>query len=206
MERPPEVHIVDDNASFRECLHQALQVAGFATRVYESAEQFLDGLEPSRTGCVILDLRLPGMDGIALLKQLRDSHYDIPVIVISGYADVSATVQVMKLGAVDLLQKPLAFPALFALVNKVVRQNVADHDRQAETNDIRQRFDVLSARERELLQLIVDGRSNKQIASTLNISIKTVANHRAHLMAKMKAENAADLARLSLNAGLVPIH
>ena len=206
MDRPPEVHIVDDNASFRECLRQALQAAGFATRVYDSAEQFLDGLEPSSVGCVILDLRLPGMDGVALLKHLRANRCEIPVIVISAYADVSATVQVMKLGAIDLLQKPLAFPALFALVNKVVRQNVADHERQVAANTIRQRFDALSSRERELLQLIVDGRSNKQIASELNISIKTVANHRAHLMAKMQAENAADLARLTLNAGLLPIH
>ena len=206
MADPCTVHIIDDNASFRWCVQKSLECAGFTCRAHESARQFLDELNAEIPGCVVLDLRMPEIDGLTLLRQLRAGGCKIPVIVLSAYADVSTTVEAMKLGAMEVLQKPLVFTILIAAVRLAWEKSLRDYGEKLAQEDARKRFDDLSPRELELLELIVEGCSNKQIACKLNISVKTVFNHRAHLMAKTRAGNAADLARLATQAGLIPIH
>jgi FixJ family two-component response regulator len=200
----PLVHIVDDEHGMRESLQTVLGSAGLECRVYGSAEEFLENLDLSRPGCIILDMNLPGMDGVALLQQLRLSHQTIPVIVVSGYADVSAAVRSMKMGAADVLQKPFDRSELLAAVNKAIGESEAIEERRKNIETTRSRFEALTGREQELLKLVISGDSNKQIALKLSISIKTVANHRAHLMAKMLARNAADLALMCSLAGILP--
>ncbi|HVT91159.1 MAG TPA: response regulator [Tepidisphaeraceae bacterium] len=198
------VHIVDDDPGVRKSLQMVLESASLAVKVYESAERFLEDMDLSISGCIVLDLRMPGIDGIELLQRLRTAGHEIPVIVISAHADVPTAVRSMKLGAVDLLQKPFEPKALLEIVRRAVQKSVEINQKRAEENAIRKRLADLTTRELELLRLVVAGRSNKQIASDLNISIKTVANHRANLMAKTHALNAADLTRISTIAGIRP--
>jgi two-component system response regulator FixJ len=202
MSQVPCVHVIDDDAGMRKSLKMVMEGASLAVRVYESAEQFLNEINLLSPGCIILDLRMPGLGGIELLQRLRGARNDMPVIIISGHADVAVAVRGMKLGAVDLLQKPFEPSALLSLVKKSIETSTVLHRARSEEEEVRQRFSSLTPRELALLKLVVGGRANKQIATDLGISIKTVANHRASLMAKTQAANAADLARLSTIAGI----
>jgi FixJ family two-component response regulator len=180
----------------RKSLTMLVESASLVASAYESAENFLADSAADHPGCVVLDLRMPGMSGIDMLQTLRGNMNDIPVIIISAHADVPATVRGMKLGAVDVLQKPVEPTALLDAIRQSLTLSQSLYQQREEALSVRQRFANLTAREMELLALIVDGQPNKQIARTLGISIKTVANHRASLMAKTGAANAADLARL----------
>jgi two-component system response regulator FixJ len=202
MNQIPTIHIVDDDPGMRKSLQMVMQAASIPTCVYESAEAFLSDLNPEMQGCVVLDLRMPGMGGLELLRHLRETHHDIPVIVISAHADVPAAVRSMKLGAVDLLQKPFEPQMLLELVRRALASGVEIHHRRMQEDAVRKRLSELTAREMDLLKLIVAGHANKQIATLLSISVKTVANHRANLMAKTGALNAADLTRISMLAGI----
>jgi len=195
---PGLVHIVDDDAGMRNSLMMLVESASLTARTYESAEKFLAEMtdEPEHPGCIVLDLRMPGMSGIDLLQKLRTSMSDMPVVLISAHADVPDAVRGMKLGAVDLLQKPVEPAMLLETIQRSLKLSEHLHRQRAEADSVNRRFAHLTAREMELLQLIVDGHSNKQIAAQMHISIKTVANHRASLMTKSAAANAADLARL----------
>lgn len=198
----PIVHVIDDDHGIRQSLRAILEVAGFSIELHDSAEHFLVAFDPSQIGCIMVDLRMPKMDGISLLQELRSRHCEIPIIAMSGLADVTAAVLSMKLGAIDLLQKPIDPRALLPLVRRAIGESVAVHAKRSEEEGVRRRFADLTMRETQLLKLVIAGFSNKQIASELGISIKTVANHRAHLMEKTRAANAADLARLSVMAGV----
>jgi two-component system response regulator FixJ len=201
MSQATAVHVIDDDAGVRKSLQMVMQAALLNVYVYDSAEQFLDEADLTSPGCIVMDLRMPGVDGLELLQRLRSTRNDMPVIMISGHADVPAAVRGMKLGAVDLLQKPFEPSVLLSLVKKSIDASVVLHRHRIEGDAVRQRFAALTPRERSLLKLVVSGRSNKQIAFDLTISIKTVANHRANLMAKTEALNGADLGRLSTIAG-----
>jgi len=192
------VHFVDDDPGMRSSLLMLAQSAALAARAYASAEEFLAEIPSAADcpGCVVLDLRMPGMSGIELLQRLRAASSEIPVILISAHADVPDAVRGMKLGAVDVLQKPMEPTVLLETIQQSLQLSQHLHRQRAEAASVGRRFANLTARERQLLQLIVDGHSNKQIASQIGISIKTVANHRANLMTKSGAANAADLARL----------
>jgi len=196
MHRDAVVYIVDDDPGMRKSLTMLVESVSLHASAYESAEAFLAETNADHPGCVVLDLRMPGMSGIEMLQNLRANMNDIPVIIISAHADVPATVQGMKLGAVDLLQKPVEPSVLLEAIRHSLALSQSLYQQREEARSVGQRFEHLTAREMELLGLIVDGQSNKQIARTLGISIKTVANHRASLMAKTGAANAADLARL----------
>ena len=195
---PGLVHIVDDDAGMRNSLMMLVESASLTARTYESAEKFLAEMtdEPKHPGCLVLDLRMPGMSGIDLLHRLRTSMNDMPVILISAHADVPAAIRGMKLGAVDLLQKPVEPAVLLETIQRSLKLSENLFRQRADAESVNRRFAHLTARELELLALIVDGHSNKQIAAQMHISIKTVANHRASLMTKTAAANAADLARL----------
>jgi FixJ family two-component response regulator len=196
------IHVVDDDPGIRKSLLVLLESSGHLPRAYESAEQFLDEADLDQPGCLLLDLQMRGMGGIELLQRLRASGVEMPVILISAHADVPTAVGGMKLGAIDLLQKPFEPHALVEAVRRAIHRSTELHHGRAEQEAIRRRLADLTPRELDLLKLVVAGRSNKQIAGDLNISIKTVANHRASLMAKTGALNAADLTRLSMMAGI----
>jgi len=198
------VHIIDDDPGVRKSLLLVMESASLAVQAYESGEEFLEALDPKRPGCVVLDLRMPGISGIDVLQRLRTEHNEIPAIIISGHADVPTAVRGMKLGAIDVLQKPFEPIALLDAVRNAIKTSIEQLQHKAEQASVHQRLAKLTPREHDLLKLVVAGMPNKRIATDLNISIKTVANHRANLMAKTKALNAADLARLSMVAGIIP--
>jgi two-component system response regulator FixJ len=195
-ELKPVVHIIDDDPGMRKSLTMLAQSASLPMRGYQSAEEFIAEADVARPGCIVLDLRMPGMSGIELLQQLRAEMVDIPVILISGHADVPTAVRGMKLGAVDLLQKPVEPEVLIEAIRRSLDLSASMHRRRSDQESVRRRFESLTPRELELLKWIVEGHSNKRIAFDMGISIKTVANHRASLMTKTGASNAADLARL----------
>ena len=198
------VHIVDDDPGVRKSLGLMMEAASLAVKVYESGEEFLDAVDPRQPGCMVLDLRMPGISGIEVLQRLRAAHNEIPAIIISGHADVPTAIRSMKLGAIDLLQKPFEPSALLDAVRNAIASSIEHQHRRAEQESIRERLAKLTPRELHLLKLVVAGMPNKRIATDLKISIKTVANHRGNLMAKMQALNAADLARMSMVAGVDP--
>jgi len=198
----PIVHVIDDDIGVRNSLQYLFESASIQVAVYTSGEEFLERIEPLRPGCIVLDLRMPSMSGIGVLERLRAMKNEIPAIVISGHADVSSALSIMKLGAIDLLQKPFDPLVLLERVRDAIRRSIEMHQHLMERETWNHLFAALTTREREMLKLIVGGRSNKQIAMDMGIAFKTVVNHRAHLMAKTHATNAADLARISTMFGL----
>jgi two-component system response regulator FixJ len=200
-----QVHVIDDDPAVRQMLGTAMESASLPARLYESAGEFLAEFDAQMAGCIVLDLRMPGMDGLELLRRLREMRVGLPIIVISGHADVPDAVQCMKLGAVDVLQKPFKIAKLIELVRSALQVSAESCQRVAEQEEIRRRFSTLTPREEELLKHVVSGSSSKQIARSLHISVMTVANHRAHLLAKTQASNSADLVRLAAVAGVVRI-
>jgi two-component system, LuxR family, response regulator FixJ len=198
------VHIIDDDAGIRKSLQMLMESASLAVRVYESGQDFLDAVDPEQPGCIVLDLRMPGMGGIEVLQRLRAAHNEVPAIIISGHADVPTAIHSMKLAATDLLQKPFEPQTLLKAVHSAIEKSIEMLQRSDEQGLARQRLENLTPREHDLLKRVVAGMPNKRIAADLNISIKTVANHRANLMAKTQALNAADLAHMSTVAGSIP--
>jgi FixJ family two-component response regulator len=196
------VHVIDDDAGMRNSLSMLLASASLTARTYESAEDFLKAADDDGPACILLDLRMPRMGGIELLQHLRAGGTQTPVVLISGHADVSTTVRGMKLGAIDLLQKPADPVVMIESLHNALRLSRQWRQQREEQRSIQRRFSHLTARELELLRLVVDGQSNKEIALELGIAVKTVTHHRANLMAKTGAINAADLARLSTLAGM----
>ncbi|CAN5468779.1 response regulator FixJ [soil metagenome] len=190
------VHIIDDDPGLRKSLLMLLESSSIAAKAYPSAEEFLSDCDADQTGCILLDLRMPGMSGLELLQNLRSKGNGIPVILMSAHADVPDAVRGMKLGAIDLLQKPVDTPVLIEAIQRSLKLSETIHAEKVESDAVRQRFERLTARELELLTYIAEGHLNKQIAVEMGISVKTVANHRASLMTKSGASNAADLARL----------
>lgn len=205
MSRNEMVHIIDDDSGMRNSLKLVMQSEAIPVQTYDSAEAFIDsGIDSGKTdvpACVVLDIRMRGKSGLDLLKELRAGGNATPVILISGHADVSMAVAGMKLGAIDVLQKPFDPRQLVGMVRESIERHREILQKQLDEAAMRKMFTSLTDREMELLKLVVAGRSNKQIASDLGISVKTVANHRANLMTKTKALNAADLTRMCVVAG-----
>jgi len=202
------VCVVDDDPGMRQSLEMVLESADLPARLYGGADELLrdlrdDDAARQRCGCVLLDLQMPGTTGIELLRRFRELGYDSPVIVITGTATVLSAVESMKLGAIDFLEKPIDHRTLLNKVQQALAAYAAKRAEASEVESIRLRMADLTDRELELLRLIITGLANKQIASEMGISIKTVANHRANLMAKTGALNAADLVRMSMIAEIV---
>jgi two-component system, LuxR family, response regulator FixJ len=198
------VHVIDDDQAVRESLAFLLTAAGLEVRPHESAEAFLDGLEGITSGCVVTDVRMPQMSGLELLERVRQSHPDVPVIVITGHGDVPLAVEAMKAGAADFLEKPFDDEALVSAVEAALRRQASGEGRDAERRELAQRIEALSGRERQVLEGLVAGRANKIIAFDLGISPRTVEIYRANLMTKMRAATLSDLVRMALIAGFLP--
>jgi FixJ family two-component response regulator len=201
--RPGErVFVVDDDEGVLRSLSRLLRSAGYEPASYGSAEEFLSGLTPDVSGCVVLDLSMPGLDGLALQRELSARGGALPVVFVSGRGDVPKSVLAMKEGAVDFLTKPVKSAALLSAVEKALGRA---RDRRADriaAEELTRRLDALTPREREVLEGVVAGLLNKQIASRLGIAEQTVKVHRARVMEKMGADSLADLVRMADRAGI----
>ena len=190
------VHLIDDDEWVRQAVAFMLTTAGFAVRVYESATAFLSALPSVQPGCIVTDVRMPGMDGLELQRELKIRGVGLPVIVITGHADVSLAVEAMKAGAVDFIEKPFNDESLLAAIRVAVERHSSDSRRSVEVAAIQAKLGSLSPREREVLDGLIAGLPNKTIAYDLNISARTVEVHRANLMSRMAANSLADLVRM----------
>jgi two-component system, LuxR family, response regulator FixJ len=197
------VHVIDDDEAMRESLAFLLGAVGMEVRTYESALGFLDVAPTAEAGCVITDVRMPGLSGVDLLRRLRELKLGIPVIVITGHGDVPLAVEAMKIGALDFLEKPFDDEVLLASVRSALNHLDQDQRRQGERNEIERRLAALSNRERDVLEGLVSGHANKQIAYDLGISPRTIEIYRANLMTKMQAASLSDLVRMALIAGIL---
>src|SRR6202158_106554 len=197
------VHIIDDDEALRESLAFLLGTARLEVRAYESATAFLDALARAEPGCIITDVRMPGISGVELLRRLKSLEAAFPVIVITGHGDVPLAVEAMKLGAVDFLEKPFEDDALLAAVRSALGRQDQDARHEAEKAGICRRIASLSTRERQVLDGLVAGDPNKTIAFDLGISPRTVEIYRANVMTKMKASSLSDLVRMALMAGFL---
>jgi two-component system, LuxR family, response regulator FixJ len=197
------VHVIDDDEAMRESLSFLLETAHFEVRIYDSALRFLEALGQAEPGCIITDVRMPGMSGLDLLGQLANLGATFAVIVITGHGDIPLAVEAMKLGAVDFLEKPFDDNALIAAVQSALSRRERDLKRDSEKLEIHGRIAALSNRERQVLEGLVAGRANKTIAFDLGISPRTVEIYRANLMTKMHASSLSDLVRMTLMAGIL---
>ena len=197
------VHVIDDDAAMRESLAFLLKSAKVKVATYESASEFLARLPQINAGCVVTDVRMPGMSGIELLKHLRDLKNMVPVIVITGHGDVPLAVEAMKFGASDFLEKPFDDDLLLAAVQSALSDQAAVHEDNALKAAVMQRLEHLSARERQVLEGLVAGHPNKTIAYDLGISPRTIEIYRANVMTKMEASSLSELVRMALTAGVL---
>jgi two-component system, LuxR family, response regulator FixJ len=197
------VHVIDDDEAVRQSLAFLLSTAGIDVQTYDCAAAFLDVAPQLNAGCIITDVRMPGLSGIDLLRRLRELRLAVPVIVITGHGDVPLAVEAMKIGAIDFLEKPFDDEVLLASVRSALNALDRDRKRQAERSDIAGRLSGLSNRERDVLEGLVAGHANKQIAYDLGISPRTIEIYRANLMTKMQAASLSDLVRMALIAGIL---
>ena len=196
----PRVHIVDDDEAMRDSLKWLLESRGLKVELYPSAEAFLHVFNSGFCGCLVLDVRMPGMNGLDLHRELQARASTLPVIFITGHGDVPMAVSALKNGAADFIEKPFNDQDMLRLIESCMKQDRTAAAKRAENASVAQRLDSLTQREREVLGLIVAGKLNKQIADELRISIKTVEVHRSRVMEKMGAASVAELVQLVLKA------
>lgn len=200
---PPTVFLVDDDPSVLRGLSRLLRSAGWSSAPFSSAEDFLNGLDPAASGCVVLDLSLPKVNGLELQRKLSEKGCLLPIIFLTGHGDVPTTVQAMKAGAVDFLTKPVLDEELLEAVRIAVEEDRVRRSQRAEKAAIEERLATLTPREREVFLGVVSGKLNKQIAVDLGTVEKTIKVHRARVMEKMGADSLAELVRIAGKAGIV---
>jgi len=200
--RSPTVFVVDDDAAIRKAVSRLLRSAGIAVAVFASPMEFLARYHRDTPGCLVLDLAMPGFDGLRLQTTLRETGSTLPIIFLTGQGDVSKSVQAMKSGAFDFLTKPVNAKNLLPAIRAAIERDAVVRREQAELSEICAGLDTLTPREREVLEHIVAGKLNKQIASDLGITEATVKMHRARVIAKMKVQSVAELARLAEQCGI----
>ena len=196
------VFVVDDDAGVCGLLATEITAAGYRAIQFNSAEDFLAKFTDGERGCVLLDMRLPGMSGIELLETLRNRHIGMPVIIMSAYGDVPAAVRSMQLGAVDFIEKPFDHQVMLAKIAEAVRNDAARRESQDGIDSMRQRLAALTPREVGLLKSLLAGKSSKVIAGELGISLRTVEKHRANILEKTSAINTAELVRIATIVGM----
>lgn len=194
------VYIVDDDQSVRDALALMLSLRGYRTAVFADAVGFLESCRPDWRGCVLLDLRMPGMDGLTLLGRMRDSGCNLPVIVITGHGDVESARTAFRSHAVDFLEKPLDYELLLASIAEAFERLTEQRYDEEQGRQAEELVSTLTPREREVMELVVAGRHNRDIAAALEISPRTVEVHKARVMQKLRVDSIPDLVRLSLRA------
>jgi len=198
-----KVYVIDDDAAMRDSLNFLLDAADFDVRLFDSAMKFLDALASLDFGCVVSDVRMPGIDGIELLKRMKALNSHFPIVIITGHGDVPLAVEAMKLGAVDFLEKPFEDDRLIGMIDGAIRQGEPAAKDEAVTRDLVARIASLSPRERQVMEGLIAGLSNKLIARDYDISPRTIEVYRANVMTKMQANSLSELVRLAMRAGLL---
>jgi len=201
-QRRGTVFLVDDNPGVRTALARVFQSVGYEVHRFDSAKAYLEEVSPEDSGCLVLDIKMPGMTGLDLQERLSTLGFTTPIIFITGYGNIPASVRAMKWGAVDFLEKPLDHRKLLDAVERAVQQDADDRERQSDRAEARLTFDVLTPREFEVMTCMVGGMPNREIARELEISEKTVKIHRGRVMKKMEARSLADLMRTARDAGI----
>ncbi len=198
-----KVYVIDDDEAMRDSLDFLLGSANFQVTLFESAHYFLEALTSMDFGCVVSDVRMPGIDGIELLKRLKASRSAFPVLIMTGHGDVPLAVEAMKLGAADFLEKPFEDDRLVGMIDAALRQAESGARSEAVTLDIAARIAALSPRERQVMDGLIAGLSNKLIAKEYGISPRTIEVYRANVMTKMQAGSLSELVRLAMRAGVL---
>jgi RNA polymerase sigma factor (sigma-70 family) len=195
------VFVVDDDQAMRNSLKWLIESVGVAVESFASADEFLANYEQGRPGCLVLDVRMPGMSGLELQEYLTSRNIRVPAVIITGHGDVPMAVRAMKAGAVDFIEKPFNDEALLDAIRRALAFEERQRSEQFEHREIQSRIDHLTPREREVMDMVTDGRSNKEIANALGVSAKTIEAHRARVMEKMQAGSLAELVRMALMTG-----
>jgi FixJ family two-component response regulator len=198
----PAVYVVDDDSSVRVAIERLMKSVGLTVKTFASAQEFLEQATPAWSGCLIADLRMPGMGGLDLQDQLNARQGSLPVIFLTGYGTVPASVRAMKSGAVDFLEKPVDDQTLLDAVHKALESDREARLNQSEMRALHQRLTALTPREYEVLTFIISGRLNKQAAAELGTTEKTIKVHRARIMEKLQCASLAELVRLAEKAGI----
>jgi two-component system response regulator FixJ len=200
-EQPATVFIVDDDEAVRASLKLLLKTFGLPAEVFASAQEFLAAFDPARGGCLVLDIRMPGMSGLDLQEELNARGAMLPIIFVTGHGDVPMAVEAMQRGAMDFLQKPFRDRDLIDRIKKALEKDLAGRELLGSRERIRARLAQLTPREQEVMALVTQGKANKVIAADLDLSQRTVEIHRAHVMEKMGANSLAHLVRMAIDAG-----
>ena len=198
------IHLIDDDDGVRQSLAFSLTTAGLAVRAYPSAVAFLKALPDVQPGCVVTDVRMPGIDGLELQRRLNDQALNLPVIVMTGHADVRLAVEAMKAGAIDFLTKPVDDEDLLAAVQRALARSAEVRTAATQRAAARRLLDTLTPREFEVMRRVIAGTLNKQIADELGAAEKTIKIHRGRVMEKMRATSVAELVRVAQVAGVTP--
>ena len=193
----PTIFVVDDDDAVRDSLRDLIDSVGLDVATYPSAHAFLDVYDNARRGCLVLDIRMPGMSGLELQERLNERGSSLPIVFITGHGDVPMAVEAMKRGAVDFIQKPFRDQELLDRINLAIEQNRRRREAEETKQDIAERVSSLTRREREVMDMVIQGKANKVIAIDLGLSQRTVEVHRAHVMDKMRARTLAELVRMN---------
>jgi two-component system response regulator FixJ len=199
----PVIYVVDDQQSVRDALSEMLSVFGFETEKFESADAFLKQLDPARAGCIVADVRMPGTDGIELVRELSSRSVSLPVILISGHADIPMAVTAIKAGAEEFIEKPVDDTQLVAAINRGLARMHESLSSSRSQDELRDRFARLTPRQTEIFKLVAEGMTSQAIAEKLGISVRTVESYRAEIMEKMQAQSVAVLVRQAIKLGQV---
>jgi two-component system response regulator FixJ len=192
------VFIVDDDEALRDSLCWLLESAGLRVEPHDSANSFLQSYYPGQSGCLLLDVRMPGMNGLELQEQLESRDVRLPVVIMTGHGDVAMAVRALKAGAMDFIEKPFDDELLLTSIQRALVLDTEQRKNRATQAEVLARMAHLTRREHQVMELVTIGKANKQIASELNVSAKTVEAHRAHVMEKMQAKSLAELVRMSM--------
>lgn len=199
----PIVFVIDDNAAFRDSMQRLFDSVGLKIMAYASAEQFLEEYPADQPGCLLLDIRMPGGSGLELQQELLQRDIHLPVVVVTAYGDVATAVAAMKNGALDFIEKPCNEQQLLDCVQNALARDQADREAYRKRRVLNQRFASLTPREREVMERVVQGLSNKEIADALNVSRKTIEVHRAKVMEKMQTASLSELIQMAIIVGIL---
>jgi RNA polymerase sigma factor (sigma-70 family) len=199
------VYVIDDDAQTREALKNLMRSVGLHAEVFASAQDFLRSKRPDVPACLVLDVRLRGLSGLDLQKRMAEAKIEVPIIFITGYGDIPMTVQAIKAGAVEFLTKPFRNQELLDAIQQALERDRTTRDQRAKNEELYDRYDSLTPREREVMTLVVAGLLNKQIAGELGTSETTVKNHRHQIMEKMGADSLAELVKMAYNLGITTL-